>query len=375
MELSFWERQPIQKVDAAVVGAGIVGLSAAIAIKAGRPQAKVVVIERGIIARGASWRNAGFGCFGSPSELLSDLSEYGADETHRLVERRFLGLQKLLKLADVSTDKKHPIGYEIFDAAHPQPPLSSIALLNDLLRDVFDGEAIVPSLKSIAELGLNSASIANVLALPFERPLMMDQLMGRLLQKATAMGILVLNGLEVRSMHHDEACIDLVMGNGEAISASQVAVATNAYGKELIPELEIFPGRGQVLVTKPIDRQPLCGQFHFDEGFYYFRGLGSRILIGGGRNLDFSGEGTAEFGVNQIIREDLESKLRCWLCPGVEFEVDYGWSGIMAFGPQRKPIVARINPRVCFGGRSGGMGVALGAQIGEELAGLIIEGL
>jgi hypothetical protein len=32
--------------------------------------------------------------------------------------------------------------------------------------------------------------------------------------------------------------------------------------------------------------------FHLEKGYYYFRNINDRILLGGGRNLDFEGETT-----------------------------------------------------------------------------------
>jgi glycine/D-amino acid oxidase-like deaminating enzyme len=46
------------------------------------------------------------------------------------------------------------------------------------------------------------------------------------------------------------------------------------------------PARAQVLITKPIDSLKIKGTFHMDRGYYYFRNIDNRVLIGGGRNLD-----------------------------------------------------------------------------------------
>jgi glycine/D-amino acid oxidase-like deaminating enzyme len=52
------------------------------------------------------------------------------------------------------------------------------------------------------------------------------------------------------------------------------------------------PGRGQIVVTKPIQSLDYQGTFHFNDGYYYFRTIGKRILFGGGRNEDIEGENT-----------------------------------------------------------------------------------
>ena len=48
-----------------------------------------------------------------------------------------------------------------------------------------------------------------------------------------------------------------------------------------------------VLLTKPIQDLKVKGAFHYKEGYYYFRNIDNRILLGGGRELDFETETTA----------------------------------------------------------------------------------
>jgi len=73
------------------------------------------------------------------------------------------------------------------------------------------------------------------------------------------------------------------------INAKRAAFCTNSLIANLFPEDfgEFVPGRGQIILTKPIKNLKLKGTFHMDDGFYYFRSIHDRILIGGGRNLDF----------------------------------------------------------------------------------------
>jgi len=67
---SYWEQESFSFYDHIVAGAGIVGLNVAIALKEQYPNARVLVLERSLLPTGASTRNAGFACMGSPTELL-----------------------------------------------------------------------------------------------------------------------------------------------------------------------------------------------------------------------------------------------------------------------------------------------------------------
>ena len=74
-QLSFWEKRSyFNGVDIAIIGAGIVGMTTALNLKKRKPNLKILVLERGYLPSGASTKNAGFACFGSPSELKSDLA-------------------------------------------------------------------------------------------------------------------------------------------------------------------------------------------------------------------------------------------------------------------------------------------------------------
>jgi hypothetical protein len=69
-----------------------------------------------------------------------------------------------------------------------------------------------------------------------------------------------------------------------------------------------------VLITEPIENLDIKGTFHLDQG-YYFRNIGDRILLGGGRNLDFDVENTTEFAQTEIVQNKLEELLKEVILP------------------------------------------------------------
>ena len=93
--LSFWEQQTLMNYDFVVVGAGIMGCSVAFELRQKYPQAKIVVLERGVFPTGASTKNAGFACFGSPTEILSDIKLLGEKKAFEIIWQRFEGLKIL----------------------------------------------------------------------------------------------------------------------------------------------------------------------------------------------------------------------------------------------------------------------------------------
>jgi glycine/D-amino acid oxidase-like deaminating enzyme len=54
-----------------------------------------------------------------------------------------------------------------------------------------------------------------------------------------------------------------------------------------------------------------------------------------------------------------------------EAEVEYSWVGYLGIGDMRDPIVKTVAPGLHVGVRMGGMGVAIGGLVGQELAGLV----
>ena len=111
-----------------------------------------------------------------------------------------------------------------------------------------------------------------------------------------------------------------------------------------------------------------------DEGYHHFPELEGRVLFGGGRNLDFEGETTTVFALQPRIHEELENRLRDIILPGFSFNIADRWTGIMAFGPNREPIIRRHSAKIALGVRMGGMGVAIGTEVGAQLADILLKG-
>ena len=109
--------------------------------------------------------------------------------------------------------------------------------------------------------------------------------MAALLRKAQGLGIKILNSVEATSYSEQQSGVVIQTSQG-ALKANYVLFATNGFSRQLFQE-NVQPARAQVLITKPLKKLHIKGTFHLDEGYYYFRNINHRILLGGGRNLDF----------------------------------------------------------------------------------------
>ena len=371
--LSFWEQQSFIEYDFIIVGAGLVGLSTAISLAEKHSGANILVLERGIFPTGASTKNAGFACFGSLSELYQDLEQLGSEAMLSLVEERWLGLQKLRqRLGDQEIGYKNNGGYELI-RENELPQMEHLDTINGLLEPLFDQEIFSEVPELIKKFGFDHKSVRSIVYNPLEGQIDTGLMMQKLLHIAQILGVKVLTGAEVRGFHEDsqQVWLEVVGGSSkEAIGlrTAKLGICTNAFTNSLVPELDLKPGRGLVLVTKPLTKLKFKGVFHYDSGYFYFRDFGGRVIFGGGRNLDFDRETTKDFGINPILLNHLVNDLKALILPGQPFEIEHTWSGIMAFGQSKQPILKKYSERVALGVRLGGMGIAMGSRLGERLA-------
>lgn len=372
MNFSFWETDSwFSDIDYCIIGSGITGLNCALRIKEQKPGSKVIILEKGMLPEGASTKNAGFACFGSISEILDDLTNHSRGEVVKLVKMRTEGLELLRKnLGDEFINYQNLGGYELFTEADKElykDCLKRIPEVNDLLRPIFTEDVFEISENKFGFRNIQPKLIYN----KFEAQIDTGKMMTTLVRKAVGLGIRILNGVKVES-YKELAKLISIKTNQFDLQTKKLIIATNGFASRLGID-QVKPARAQVLITKPIKNIPFKGTFHLDKGYYYFRNIGDRVLLGGGRNLDFQTEETDETGLTDLIQTKLKELLKTCVLPDTEFEIQQSWSGIMGVGDQKKPIIKRINNNVYCGVRLGGMGIAIGSLVGKEIADLALK--
>lgn len=370
MNLSYWEYKTwLTDIDFTVVGSGIVGLNCALHLKQRFPKAKIVVLEKGFLPQGASTKNAGFACFGSISEILADLRQHSEEEVFGLVQKRWNGIQLLREtLGDEALDFQQLGGHELFlkkDDALFQNCWQKRDEVNRLLHPIFGADAFQEHQNTFRFKNILDKYITNA----FESQLDTGKMMAQLLRLVQNQGVIVLNGISVQDFSDDTSHITVSTDHFE-FKTKKLLIATNGFASQLLNE-HVSPARAQVLITEPIENLSIKGTFHFDEGYYYFRNIDNRILLGGGRNLDPKAEETIEFNETEQIQKQLEKLLGEVILPGIPFEIGRRWSGIMGVGGQKRPIIKQVSGNVFCGVRLGGMGIAIGSLVGKELADLV----
>ena len=369
MNLSYWElKNWFTNVEFTIVGSGIVGLHCALALREKYPDSKILILEKGMLPQGASTKNAGFTCFGSISEIIDDLKSHSEEEVIQLIQKRWQGLQLLRKnLGDEAIDFRPYGGYELFlkeDENSYAECLQKLPFINEILKSIFRNDVFSKEVDRFDFKGIHEYLVFN----PYEAQIDTGKMMNSLLQKAIAKNILILNHAEVSTFEDKNNNVEITIG-GFSFITQKLLFATNGFAGQLTNN-QVKPARAQVLITEPIPNLDIKGTFHLDKGYYYFRNIDNRILLGGGRNLDFEGETTTEFGETGLIQNRLEQLLKEVILPNTEFKIAHRWSGIMGLGSSKRPIVEQLSENVYCGVRLGGMGVAIGSLIGQELADL-----
>ena len=368
--LSYWEKSTyLENIDFLIIGSGIVGLSTAIFLKKKNKNYKVLVIDRGYLPTGASTKNAGFTCFGSPTELFDDLQNMNELTVWDTFSNRYTGLNTLFELVQkdkiayreckswdiISSKKNNDITKDFIEyinhKAYEITGVKEIYHEDKLISSKFGFEGIKTSYCNKLEGAIHTGKMIQ-----------------ELYKKAILNDVNVLFGMNAEKLDHSaqENVIETQFGE---IKAKNTIIATNGFAKKWIKD-DILPARAQVIITNEIPDLKINGTFHYEKGYYYFRNVGNRVLLGGGRNLDFKGETTEEFGSSEQIRLKLLELLKNVILPKHTYEIQDSWSGIMGVGKSKSPIIKKINNNTAIGVRMGGMGVAIGAQVGKKLADL-----
>jgi hypothetical protein len=292
----------------------------------------------------------------------------GWEKTLDLVKMRFEGLQKIQNyFANDEIDFELCGGYEILN---DESALKKLDEVNKKLAPITKTQNTFRiANEKIEEFGLGKSEflVENLC----EGSLHSGKLVTKLLEKCHELKVEFLCGTEVESVSETENEIEIKLNDNLILKSDKVIYCTNAFSDKFLESEEIIPARGQIILTEPIENLKLKGTFHYDEGFYYFRNLGNRILLGGARNQDFETEETTDFETTDFLQNHLEQFLKEVILPNQDFKIKMRWSGIMAMGIEKTPIVKQISERQFCAVRLSGMGVALAPKIGEVVCDLV----
>jgi len=372
MNTSYWERESfLERYDVLVVGTGIAGLSTAIELKSRNRDLKIAMLERSWLSDGASSKNAGFACFGSISEFVDDMKDMSFEDVVSLAIRRFRGIEKLV------TDYSEEVlklewngGHELF-FEEDNLSFKTCCTFIDKFNEAFENAlGIRPFTVHFVSEFQGIKNLVGVISNKYEGGLNTGALLFAMRERALKCGVQFFNGVEVCSyfMNGNDVHVET---NAGVWRTKRLAFCTSSFHSFLFENLEMSAKRNQVIVTKPLSDLKLNGTFHHQEGYNYFRNIDGRILMGGMRHLFPNTESTGIQGNTEEVVSALTNFLQHKIHTTSAIEIDLAWSGILGVGKDERPVVKEVEEHVFVGARLGGIGVAIGSLIGEELAELI----
>ena len=334
-------------VDVAIVGAGVTGCSAA--LRLAEAGLKVRVHDARSVAEGASGRNGGFALRGGATRYDVARETYGREQAAELWRWTERALGAMSELAGDSLRRT-----------------GSLRLAADEEeRDAIRGEYDAMREDGIAAEWVDSpvdGRFHGAISHPDDAALQPARFVRRLAARAADAGA------EIRE-HEPVEDVD-------ALDAEHVLVATDGYGHGLVAELAdlIWPTRGQVIVSRPLDRILYDKPHYARQGFDYWQQLpDGRLLLGGFRDVSIMDELTDVEETTPTIQASLEKFLGELI--GEEPEITHRWAGIFGLTQDMLPLVGRVPGRGNLwvaGGYSGHgnvLGFACGALVADAIGG------
>jgi glycine/D-amino acid oxidase-like deaminating enzyme len=336
-------------VDVAIVGAGVTGCAAA--LRLAESGLRVRVHDARGVAEGASGRNGGFALRGGASRYDVARETYGPERARGLWNWTERALDRIEELAGDAL--RRPGSFR-------------------LAADAEEREQIRGEYEAFREDGIDAEwfdDLPGALAGRFEGGIL--HVGDGALQPARWVRRLAAQAAEAGAEIREHEQVDDV----NALDAEQVLIATDGYGHGLVPELAdtIWPTRGQVIVSEPIDRVLYDKPHYARQGFDYWQQLpDGRVLLGGFRDVSILDELTDEEVTTPRIQDSLDRFLGELI--GETPRISHRWAGIFGLTQDLLPLVGRVPGRDGLWVAAGysGHGNVLGFASGELVADAIL---
>jgi len=336
------------KVDVAVIGAGITGCTCAYVLAQGG--LSVRVHEARGIGTGASGRNGGFALRGAAARYDVARETYGIEPARELWRRTEDALDRLQSVAGDAFRRTGSLRLAADADERTDIRGEFEALREDDLAAEWRDE--LPRLRP---------DFRGAIFHPCDGSVQPARLVQRLATRAVEAGVAFEEHSPVRSV--------------EDLEAERVVFATDGSGRGLIPELDeaLWPARGQVLATEPLGERLFGCPHYARQGFDYWQQLpDGRIVLGGFRDFSILTEMTDEETTTEPIQEALDAFLVELL--GYLPKVTYRWAGIFGLTQDLLPLVGPVpgHEGVWVAAGYSGHGNVLGLLCGELVAAAIL---
>jgi glycine/D-amino acid oxidase-like deaminating enzyme len=359
MEMPYWLDEPAPAIPlrtldgpphVAVVGAGVTGLSCALALA--RAGLRVRVHDARRVAEGASGRNGGFALRGTAAPYNVAVETVGREAAARIWRRTEEALDEMESLAGDAFSRTGSlrIANDEDEAAELGDELAALRA-DGLEAEWVDGSELRPP-----------GRFVGAILHPSDAALQPARWVRRLAVAAAAAGAEIREGQRVLSL--------------EELDAEHVVVATDGYPSGLLGELEtlVIPTRGQMVATEPLAEALYDRPHYARHGFDYWQQTSDgRLLAGGFRDESLADELTTEERTTEKIQAALDTFVR--ELAGRDVEVTHRWAGLFGLVLDFLPVVGRVpgSERLWMAGGYSGHGNVLGFLCGELVAGALLD--
>lgn len=383
MTPSFWldapysARPPLegdQTTDVAILGGGITGISAAYFLAS--RGAKVTVVERDVVASGATGRNAGFLLAGVAHTYSIAVKAHGRERTKllwRLTTENHDLLRGLVESEKIDCLYARNGSYTLaVSDAEVSAHRKSVAMLAE---DGFRAEFLddTAAARLFPGSGIRGGTFN-----PGDGEIHPVRYVRGLAQAAERKGARIFEGTRVTKVETAATSVTLATEKGR-LTAPMLLLASNAYTALLHPYFadSIVGMRGQMLATEPAPQRLIPAPVYADYGFEYFRQLpDGRILAGGGRRASLDTELTYADQPTDKVQQAIETFLYACFPLAQGLRITHRWGGIMGFSCDELPNVGPVPGAVNVYAAAGyhGHGLAFSTIAAKAVTGMILDG-
>jgi glycine/D-amino acid oxidase-like deaminating enzyme len=339
-----------------VVGAGVGGLAAAWHLTE-RGVRDVVVLERGVVAGGASGRNGGFFIAGAAPMYDDARRLWGRERARAIYAATLAAQEEMLAVAETvgARDAFRLVGLLRVDDA------DSVRSHHEALReDGFPGELVEELPGALRGLGLLTPHDGSV------HPARWLRALARALE---GRGVRIFEGTEVVAPP----------GGGEVrtehgvVHAGCIVVAADAGIGTLVPRAaHVRSRRLHMLATAPAPPVLACPVYVRDGHEYAQQLPDGRVTLGGFSDLDADASWTDREESNEGVQARLEEYLRGDLL--IDAEVTHRWVGLVGYAEDPLPTAGLASESVYALGGYNGTGHVQGFLAARIVAELIATG-
>jgi gamma-glutamylputrescine oxidase len=364
-EVPLWLDEPYEprpalegalRCEVCVVGAGVGGLATAWHLTEHGVTA-VVVLDRGVVAGGASGRNGGFFIAGAAPMYDRARALFGRKRA-RAIYAATLGAQReMLAVADAAgvRDAFRIAGMLRVDGA------DAVRAHHAALReDGFEGELVESLPGALRGLGLLT---------PQDGAVHPARWLRALAQALEQRGVRIFEGTDVVA----PPCAGVARTARGNVSAAAVVVAADAGLAALVPgAARVRSRRLHMLATAPAPVTLPCPVYVRDGHEYAQQLPDGRVALGGFSDLDGAASWTDREESNAAVQARLDAYLREDLL--VDAQVTHRWVGLVGYADDPLPTVGAAGDRLFALGGYNGTGHVQGFLAARIVAQLIVGG-